>query len=237
MVESLNGVSIHETRTSMYEAAVGIISSAANRAISDQGSFSLALSGGTTPEPLYRMLVKTRIKWSSTKLYMVDERYVDYGDPESNFGMVTNALVERASIPPANVYPIPTGLPSPSESAEAYQKTLLESMGINPWPGFDMVVLGMGADGHTASLFPGSPELDSPDLVVSTRAPPVYRTPERVTITMRAINSSRDVIFLATGGEKKAAVVSVIGGNLDLPAARVRPVEDLHWLLTADVLA
>jgi 6-phosphogluconolactonase len=237
MVESLSGVYVHETQYSLYEDAARMITSAASRTIPDRGKFTLALSGGTTPEPLYRMLADSTLDWTAVELYMVDERFVNEDDPESNYGMIRKALVKEVPIPAEHVFPIPTGLDTTKESAEAYGEILLESMGADPWPGFDLIVLGMGSDGHTASLFPGSSKIDSTDLVVATNAPAGYLTSQRVTITLRAINSSRDVIFLVTGNDKKTAIESILGGNSGLPAARVRPRGDVRWLLTRDVLA
>ncbi|MBU7004703.1 MAG: 6-phosphogluconolactonase [Theionarchaea archaeon] len=237
MVESLSGVYLHETQASLYDAAAQMVILAARRTISDRGKFALALSGGTTPEPLYRTLADSPINWTAVELYMVDERFVGLDHPESNFGMVWNILVKKVPIPAGQVFPIPTELSSSMESAEAYDEILQESMGSDPWPGFDLIVLGMGSDGHTASLFPGNPEIESTDLVVATNAPAGYLTSQRVTITLRAINSSRDVIFLVTGRDKKSAVESILGGNSELPAARIRPRGDVRWLLTRDVLA
>jgi len=219
----------------MYRAACSYIISAARGAISRRGVIYLALSGGETPGPLYEMLASSEIDWRSVEIFLVDERFVGYENPESNYRMVRSSLISRIEIPGRNVHPVPTGLPSPRESATAYRNTLLKAMGTDPWPGFDLVILGIGADGHTASLFPRGPGLESEDLVVATRAPPGYATADRVSLSLGAINCSREVILLAAGGEKRAAVRSALGGDPGLPAAMVRPQFGIRWYLTRDV--
>ena len=229
-------ISVHPDRNSMFRDACSYIVSASGRAISKRNVFYLALSGGKTPRPLYEMLAGSEIDWRSVEIFLVDERFVDHDNPESNYRMLKGALISRIKIPDRNVHPVPTGLPSPRESATAYRETLLKFMGSEPWPGFDLVILGIGADGHTASLFPGGPGLDSEGIVVSTRAPPDYTTTDRVSLSLRAINSSREIIFLATGGEKRPSVKSALGGDPGFPAAMVRARGGVRWYVTRDVI-
>jgi 6-phosphogluconolactonase len=219
------------------------IREASVRAIAARGRFTLALAGGSTPEKAYRLLAQPQragsIDWSKTHLFFGDERFVPHDDPRSNYGMARRALLRSAPIPAQQVFPIPTDLATPQESAAAYARVLATFFGVEPGkdvPRFDLILLGMGDDGHTASLFPGKPALREQSAWVVATPPGVLPPPvDRVTLTFPVLNTAREVLFLVTGEKKAAPLRDVLEGAADVtvhPAAGVRPREGtLTWLV------
>ena len=214
------------------EAAVGII----NDAVWRTGRCSLVLSGGSTPIALHRLLASTfhdRIPWAQVHVFWGDERYVPSDDPRSNYRMAKATLLDHVPCPPANIHPMPTHLGEPAVAAHAYEATL-DHYWAGEEPRLDLVLLGMGRDGHTASLFPGSPALhEQQRWVVMTRAPaePVLR----LTLTLPALARSAHAHFLVAGADKADALKHVLSGTADptlYPAAAVRPVngEVIWWV-------
>ena len=199
--------------------------------------FSLVLSGGETPRALYQLLAtefRERIDWPKVHLFWGDERYVHRTDPRSNYRMVKESLLDRVSLPAANVHPMPTELPRPEESAleyEAFLRAYFHSPPA-PWPTFDLILLGLGEEGHTASLFPRSPALgEQQRWVAAVRVP--AEPPLRLTLTLPALNHAREVYFLAMGSRKARAVragTAAAIGDGSCPAAMVRPQDgNLIW--------
>ena len=198
--------------------------------------FRVSLSGGSTPKTLYSLLAsddfRKRFPWERVSWYWGDERFVPYDHPDSNYRMTREAMLAKAPVPPENVHPVPAD-GTPEEAARRYERTLREAYGtatLDPArPLFDITLLGLGADGHTASLLPGQPVLDERTrwvMAVSHGRPEV-----RITMTYPAIDSSRSVAFLVAGREKAAILNTIRGGDSALPAARVRPVGDLIWFV------
>jgi 6-phosphogluconolactonase len=205
-------------------------------AIAAKETFRVSLSGGSTPKTLYQLLAsdefRNRFPWQRVSWYFGDERFVPYDSPESNYRMVREAMFDKAPVPPANVNPIPVD-GSPEDAAERYERTLQSTYGatiLDPAkPLFDVMLLGLGPDGHTASLLPGETVLRERKRWVAAVS---HGRPEvRITMTYPVIESSRRVAFLVTGGEKEAIFRAIRAGGSQVPAARVRPVGELFWFV------
>jgi 6-phosphogluconolactonase len=199
--------------------------------------FAMCLSGGSTPRRLYERLatpaIASRFPWSRVHWFWGDERFVPHDDPDSNYRMARDALLSRVPVPGANIHPIPTEALSPEEAAAAYEATLKRFYGADVLaadrPLFDVTLLGIGDNGHTASLFPGRPVLqETRRWAVSAFG---ANGQQRITLTYPALDSSRDVAFLATGEAKRDVVARARAADRTIPAALVRPVGRLHWFL------
>jgi 6-phosphogluconolactonase len=186
----------------------------------------VALSGGETPRRAYELLssepYRTRFPWESVHFYQVDERWVPPEDPRSNRRMLAETLLGRAPVPGPNFHPVDTSLSRPEDGALRYEESLRAMFPDPPGgvPRFDAVLLGIGKDGHTASLFPGAPDLAGRDAWVAAVAggePPV----PRVTLTLPVLCAAAQVIFLVSGREKANALARVLAGDPSLPASRV----------------
>jgi 6-phosphogluconolactonase len=199
--------------------------------------FAICLSGGSTPRHLYERLadpsVASRFPWERVHWFWGDERFVPHDDPASNYRMVCEALLSRVLANDRNVHAVPTERLAPEETAAAYEALLKRFYGtdkLDPQrPIFDVTLLGIGEDGHTASLFPGHPALEEERCWVLAIAG--ARPETRITLTYPILNSSRDVAFLATGEGKREVVARARSGDQTLPAARVHPVGRLHWFV------
>ena len=201
-----------------------------------EGRFRVALSGGSTPKALYALLAsdrfRSRFPWQRVDWFWGDERFVPYDDPESNYGMAREAMLAKAPVPPENIHPIPTD-GDPEEAARRYERTLKQAYGsptLAPTrPFFDITLMGLGEDGHTASLLPGAQALDERQRWV---AAVLHGRPEiRITLTYPLLESSRHVAFLVAGKGKAATLRRVRAGNSRLPAARVHPVGEVIWFV------
>ena len=206
-------------------------------AAAKEGRFAVCLSGGSTPQRLYELLAQTpyrgRFPWPRTHWFWGDERFVPHENALSNYRMVREALLSRAPIPAVNIHPIPTEGLSPETAASAYEDELKAFYGagqLDPArPLFDVNLLGLGPNGHTASLFPGNPVLAERDKWVAavTGAKPEAR----VTLTFATLESSRHAAFLVAGDKKRAVFERIRGGDDSLPAARLRPTGELIWFV------
>ncbi len=210
----------------MSDYAVNKWTETAENAIKERGFFTVALSGGKTPVDLYRKLAeKHTLPWNNTDVFMVDERFVPYESKENNFRMINELLLLHVGIPSKNIHPIITSSASANDSASKYENTLTaffkkESYSL---PEFDLILLGIGDDGHTASLFPDSPALKESSCFVIAVFPEDKSKKERVTLTLPVINNSRNIIFLASGINKADVIKEVIEDiNSQLPASLVR---------------
>ncbi|MBV1795737.1 6-phosphogluconolactonase [Siccirubricoccus sp. G192] len=195
------------------------------RATAKRGGFSLALSGGSTPKRLYRRLAalpwRGRVPWGRMHLFWGDERFVQPDHPDSNQRMAREAMIAQVPIPPGNVHPVPVD-GTPEEVARRYETKLRAFAAQRPGePLFDVQLLGLGPDGHTASLFPGTPALaERRAWVVAV----LGAKPEpRITLTYPALDDSDAVAFLVSGAEKQAILRRLLNGDAALPAAAVRP--------------
>lgn len=199
------------------------------------GHFTLALSGGETPRDLYRTLAteyQNAVPWGQVHLFWADERYVPPDDPRSNYRLVRDTLLSDIPIPSDNVHPMPTDFPDPRDAARAYERELKRHFS-SPWPRLDLIVLGMGSDGHTASLFPGSPALSEQERWVVDVQPPVD-PPVRLTLTLPVLNNAASVFFLVSGAGKASALWRALTEPHDpaLPAGCIRPAgrEPVWWV-------
>jgi 6-phosphogluconolactonase len=197
------------------------------------GPFSLCLSGGSTPKALYRLLAeppyRDRFPWPRIHLFWGDERFVPPDDELSNYRMVREALLDHAPIPPGNIHSVRTRGLDPQGAAAEYQQDLQAFYGaerLDPArPLFDVNLLGLGADGHTASLFPGDRALeDRTDWVAAVIG---AKAEARITLTYPTLESSRAAAFLVAGADKAAILARLIQGDQSLPAARLQPAGDL----------
>lgn len=210
----------------------------ARKAAASRQRFSVALSGGSTPGKLYTMLgrepYRTEIPWEHVHLFWGDERCVPPDDPGSNYRLAQETLLTQVSIPPGNVHRV-RGELGPQAAAQVYERDL-QDFYCGPRPRFDLVLLGLGEDGHTASLFPGSPLLAERERLVAPAVASYQDRPaQRVTLTLPAINTARQVLFLVVGSAKAGIVQTVLAGSAgQLPAEQVQPTAgQLTWLLDA----
>ena len=205
-------------------------------ALAAPGPFRVSLSGGSTPKTLYELLAsdefRERFPWQRVSWYWGDERFVPFDHPESNYRMTREAMLAKVPAPPENTHPVPTD-GTPDEAASRYERTLQETYGATVLdarrPLFDITLLGLGPDGHTASLLPGEPVLEERRRWVAAVS---HGRPEaRITMTYPVIDSSRHVAFLVAGSEKAAIFSAIRAGGSRVPAARVKPVGELIWFV------
>ncbi len=230
------GVLVFKDPEELSRAAAAIFVSRALQAIRERGRFLVALNGGATPKRLFQLLAhdfREKMDWAKTHVFWGDERCVPPDDPESSYGMAKVILLDRVSIPAENVHPVKTDL-DPAAASMDYALTL-KRFAVPPldWPRFDLVLLGMGEDGHTASLFPGSP-VDADEPVIPVTADYQGRPARRVTLTPLVFNSARDVLFLVTGAGKAVTLTHVLNdiSPVQYPAQRIRPVEgQVTWMV------
>lgn len=223
--------------------AADLIVQAAQTATRARGRAMLALAGGSTPKKTYGALAqpghRIRIDWVRMFLFLGDERFVPPDDPSSNFAMVRQALLAPLPAFAGHAFPVPTHLETAAAAAAAYAATLAEEFGIGDRggpPRFDLILLGLGEDGHTASLFPGAASLSVTDRWVAATPPGALPPPvERITLTFPVLNAAREIVFLVSGQNKAAALRDVLEGNpgrAQRPAVGVRPADGtLTWLV------
>jgi 6-phosphogluconolactonase len=203
------------------------------------GRFAIALSGGSTPKRLYQLLaaspLREAVPWERVHLFWGDDRFVPWDDPNSNYSMARDAMFAHVPIPSENIHAIEIK-GSVADAAQAYERQLKSYYGsdkLDPArPLFDVVLLGMGPDGHTASLFPGKPALDERQRwVVEVPEPGLNPFVPRVTLTYPALHSSKSTAFVAAGADKTAMMRRVLAGERELPSARISPVGELVWFI------
>jgi 6-phosphogluconolactonase len=225
----------------LSHAAAAYVLAAAETTLETRDRFSLVLTGGSSPLRLYELFAdvyRTRLPWDRIHLFWSDERYVPRGNPESNQGAAYDAFIGQVPIPAEQVHALPTKIAPPAQAAEVYEETLQRFFG-GP-PAFDLALLGLGEDGHVASLFPHHhPErqLEQPDAsswVEVTEAPPDQEPRQRLSLTLPALNRARRVLFLVHGARKREAVRAVLRTpDSTLPAAYVHPQDELAWYVDA----
>ena len=190
----------------------------AREAVAERGRCALALSGGTTPWQAFHALAGEDVPWDRVHLFQVDERAAPRGDPERNYIHLKEALIDRVAIPSANVHPMSVEAEVLDEEARRYEAILRRIAGTPPV--LDLVQLGLGEDGHTASLFPGDPALQAVDSEIAVTG--LHMGRRRMTLTFPAIDRARCILWLVTGAGKAAALDRLRAGDRAIPAGRVR---------------
>jgi len=220
------------------EAAADRIVAAARSSIEERGIFRIALSGGGTPKQVYPLLLdparRDRIDWAAVEFFWGDERAVPPDDPESNFGVAYRMFISHLpNVRPDRVHRMPAEAPDLDAAALSHESELRLAFGArrDQPPAFDLIWLGMGSDGHTASLFPGSTGLEERERwVIGNWAP--SQEAWRMTLTFPVLNAAREVLFVVTGADKADALHEIREGGSELPAARVNG-EAVEWIVDA----
>src|SRR5213594_4751785 len=221
----------------LAETAANLIIDAATEAVRERGRFMLCLAGGETPRKTYALLAlpafSERVRWDRTWAFFGDERVVPPDHAESNYRMAHETLLSRVPIPTAHILRMRGEEADADSAAAAYAASLTEVFGTRrgELPRFDLVLLGLGVDGHTASLFPGSPVLREVFRTVAAVHVAAAQIPQRLTLTFPVLNAAARVIFLVAGAEKAKIVRTVLSEPARLPAALARPTDgELVWL-------
>jgi 6-phosphogluconolactonase len=204
-------------------------------AIEQRGQAYLSLAGGSTPKVVYQALATSHLPWDKLQIFWGDERYVPPTDPDSNELMARQNWLDLVPIPAANIHPWPTQAGQPEECAALYQTAILASLPPSPGniPSFDLILLGMGDDGHTASLFPHTAALDVIDRLTAVGNKDGQ---PRLTLTAKLINQAQCVAFIVTGANKQAALQQVFddrASDRQYPAKLIQPAGELWWWLDA----
>jgi 6-phosphogluconolactonase len=233
-------IEIYPDLTALGRRAAVLFASLAGKSVSGKGRFAVALSGGSTPKGLYSLLghppYRDEIDWSSVHFFWADERCVHREDEASNFKLAFDQLLSKIPVPGRNIHRIKSEK-GPELGAKDYEQRIREFFGASEPPRFDLILLGMGEDGHTASLFPGSGALRETKrhaLPVHSEKPGI----DRITLTLPVLNRASEILFLVSGLSKAAAVELVLAKGDEgapLPAALVRPPEgEVTWLIDAE---
>ncbi len=232
-------IRILTTPQELFGAAAEEVVRAANEAVDARGKFTIALSGGSTPKSLYNLLAtnaRTTLPWDRMFFFWGDERHVPPTDPESNYRMVEETMLSKVPVSPANVFRMPAENPDADDAAAVYEHTLRKFFQLPPdgVPQFDLILLGMGPDGHTASLFPGTAGLKEKSRLVIANWVEKLKT-HRLSLTLPVINAARLVTFLVSGTDKAPVLKEVLEGNApgeQYPSKLVQPKDGkLIWLL------
>jgi len=203
--------------------AAKVIAREAAAAVAARGRFVMALSGGRTPWRMLRALADEPMPWKNTHVAQVDERVAPAGDPDRNLTHLREMLIEHTPLPPGQIYPMPVEAEDLEAAAASYARLLQELAGSPPT--LDLAHLGLGADGHTASLAPGDPVLGAADRDVALTG--IYQGRRRMTLTYPILNRSRRVLWLVTGPEKAGMLARLQRGDASIPAGRIRQEQAL----------
>lgn len=232
------------TADELANAAAALFCEAACEAVGARGHFCVVLPGGRTPALLFAALREApwagKVPWRDSHFFWSDERCVPADHADSNYGRARRELLTRVPIPAGHVHRAPTEIGAADQAAAAWEHALREFFGAGArapaYPEFDLAILGVGADGHTASLFPGAPALDVSEHWVAAVAPNGTPPVARVTLTLPVFNHARQVMFLAAGPDKREVMDAIASGSnpaaAGFPAARVRPSKRPIWLYT-----
>src|SRR6266404_6032424 len=230
-------VQVFDSPQELFRGAAEKFCEVGARSIRDHGRFTVALSGGSTPRGLHQELVanfSSALSWEHVFFFLGDERHVPPDHPESNYRMANETLFSKLRIPQDHIFRIPSELPDAGEAARQYEETLRNFFRPPPrsFPRFDFVLLGMGPDGHTASLFPGTTALEEDKHFVVANWVGEFKT-FRITLTYPVLNNAASVMFLVSGDDKADMVRKALRKpEANLPCQKVRPVDgELMWYL------
>lgn len=229
-------VEVLADKASLVERAREIVIDKIQDAIASRGQCSIALAGGSTPKPLYEALAQENLPWDKIQVFWGDERYVAPTDQDSNQRMARSAWLDKIDIPESNIHPVPTDSQNPAIDAANYEAVMRNIFAVDSpkFPTFDIILLGMGDDGHTASLFPQTSVLNE-----TTKAIAVGNKDgqPRITFTVPLLNQARCVLFLVAGKNKQTALEKVFatqGDAMTYPSRLIDPQGELLWLLDLD---
>lgn len=226
-------VEVLPDKASLLKQSLEVLLSKMQAAIQEHGRCAIALAGGGTPKPLYEALSTQDLPWDKVHVFWGDERYVPADHPDSNQGMARSAWLDKVDIPAANIHPMPTDGATPAADAQKHEAQLREFFGtaVGEFPQFDVILLGIGDDAHTASLFPHTDALQVKDRLVTVGNKDGQ---PRITFTAPLINHAHCVMFLVAGASKRPALAQIFAPDADAltyPARLIQPQGELWWLL------
>jgi len=226
-------VEVLPDKASLLKRSLEVLLSKMQAAIQEHGRCAIALAGGGTPKPLYEALSTQDLPWDKVHVFWGDERYVPADHPDSNQGMARSAWLDKVDIPAANIHPMPTDGATPAADAQKHEAQLREFFGtaVGEFPQFDVILLGIGDDAHTASLFPHTDALQVKDRLVTVGNKDGQ---PRITFTAPLINHAHCVMFLVAGASKRPALAQIFAPDADAltyPARLIQPQGELWWLL------
>ncbi|NET38576.1 MAG: 6-phosphogluconolactonase [Cyanothece sp. SIO1E1] len=226
-------VTVLPDKPALVQRALELVVTRLQAAVEQRGLGTIVLAGGSTPKPLYEAIAGKDLAWDKIHIFWGDERYVPSDHPDSNQGMARKAWLDRVAIPPENIHPMPTNAGDPAIDAAQHEQELQTFFKIEPgtFPPFDIILLGMGDDGHTASLFPSTQALQVCDRLITVGN---KGKDPRITFTIPLINQANTVIFLVAGAGKQTALAQVFADEADptlYPSRFIRPQGELCWLL------
>ena len=223
-------IEVFAEATAVAKAAAGFIATEARAAVAARGRFVMAVSGGKTPWQMLRALADETVPWKNLHVVQVDERIAPAGDPDRNLTHLRESLLSYAPLPPDQIYAMPVEDPDLDAAAANYAQILQRIAGSPPV--LDLVHLGLGPDGHTASLIPNDPVLNVADRDVALTG--IYQSRRRMTLTYPLLNRSRRILWVVTGQEKAAMLARLLAADVSIPAGRIRQDDAL---VLADRLA
>src|SRR5919202_6128651 len=226
-------VEVLPDKEALIERSLEVVLSKMQAAIQERGRCTIALAGGGTPKPLYEAIATQNLPWDKIHVFWGDERYVPPDHPDSNQGMARSAWLDKVDLPSANIHPMPTDSANPATDAQKHEEELREffPVGVGEFPSFDVILLGIGDDAHTASLFPHTDALQIQDKLVTVGNKDGQ---PRITFTAPLINHAHCVIFLVAGASKRPALAQIFATDTDpmtYPARLINPLGELWWLL------
>ncbi|MBD1901743.1 6-phosphogluconolactonase [Trichocoleus sp. DQ-A3] len=225
-------VEVLPDKTALIERSLQVCVEQIHATIEQRSLCTIALSGGSTPKPLYEAIAIQNLPWDKIHIFWGDERYVPPDHPDSNQGMARSAWLDKVNIPAANIHPMPTDEADPSVAADKHEQHIREFFQVQPgeFPTFDLILLGIGDDGHTASLFPHTEALNVRDRLITVGNKDGQ---PRITFTAPLINHARCVIFVVAGASKRPALAQVFAPTADdqtYPSRLIQPQGELWWL-------